>query len=67
MLTEESQGSNSGTAITHDSDPRPLRFEMYDRDTGVTTDVGTGPVPLNWAASPTPIPPVPPPLTIRCC
>lgn len=61
MLTEESQGSNSGTAITHDSDPRPLRFEMYDRDTGVTTDVGTGPVPLNWAASPTPIPPVPPP------
>jgi len=61
MLREESQGSNSGTAVTHDSDPRLLRFELYNRDTGVTTDIGVGPIGLDTAANPAPIPAVPPP------
>jgi hypothetical protein len=32
-LREESQGSNSGTAATHDSDPRLLNFQLIDGDT----------------------------------
>ena len=32
-LREESQGSNSGTAVTHDSDPRLLNFQLIDGDT----------------------------------
>jgi hypothetical protein len=40
MLTETSQGSNSGQSITHDSDPRKLEFETVDSSDTQVADLG---------------------------
>jgi hypothetical protein len=39
-LREESQGSNSGTSVTHDSDPRPLKFLALSQDPANLTGDG---------------------------